>query len=325
LIYLICIKEYEYVKIEIIKIEGGIGLNFEIKLANGLQLNVNDYLVDQMKGIVLCVHGMCEHQLRYQKFAEFLNQNKYSVYTYDHRGHGKSILEGERKGYLGNDGFNKMVDDLHSVVTAIKEKYPQEKLYILGHSMGSFVTQRYIQLHSLVDGVILSGSNYGTNSLRFGRLVSKLACIFKGNKKDAILLDKLSFGSFNKSFTPNRSSFDWLSRDESEVDAYIADPNCGFLCTNRFFYDFFGGLLDLSKRKNIDKIDANLPVLIVSGDKDPVGHQGEGVKALYQVLRNHMHHVDLKLYESARHEILNESNKEEVYHDILNWLTTIEE
>ncbi len=292
---------------------------------DNLKLNVNEYLVDEMKGIVLCVHGMSEHSKRYEDFALFLNKSKYSVYTYDHRGHGKSLLENENKGYLGKDGFNKMVYDLDVIINHIKEKYPKEKLYLLGHSMGSFVTERYIQLYDKVDGVILSGSNYGTKMLKFGRFVSKLACLFKGEKKEGKFLEKLSFGGFNKCFSPCRTAFDWLSRDEKEVDKYVQDELCGFTCSNRFYYDFIGGLLTISKEDNIKKINTQLPILIVSGDKDPVGGQGKGVKDLYRILRKYLSNVELKLYQDARHEILNETNKAEVYQDILNWLTTIED
>lgn len=286
-------------------------------------LNVNNYLVEKMKGIVICVHGMCEHSKRYEDFALFLNKGGFSVYTYDHRGHGESCLVREELGYLGVEGFNKMVYDLNIVVTYIKEKFPQEKIYLLGHSMGSFITERYIQLYNKVDGVILSGSNYGTKSLRLGRFVSKLACIFKGEKTKGKLLDKLSFGSYNKSFIPNRTTYDWLSRNEAVVDAYIADVKCGFTCSNRFYYDLIKGLLELSKSKNFSSIDRNLPIFIISGDKDPVSKNGKGVKALYQVMSNNLDNVELKLYKDARHEILNENNSDEVYQDIFNWLTNI--
>jgi len=299
--------------------------HFRLMGADEVQLFVTDYIVENMKGIVLCVHGMCEHSKRYESIALFLNESGYSVYTYDHRGHGDSLLENEKKGYLGTDGYNKMIYDLNVVVSYIQEKYPQQKLYLLGHSMGSFVVTSYIERFQSIDGVILSGSNYRTKALKFGRFVGKIACIFKGEKKEAKLLEKLSFGSFNKQFEPNRTPFDWLCRDEKIVDSYITDENCGFTCTNRFYYDFFGGLLDLSKNMNIKKIQHDLPILIISGEKDPVGHNGKGAKDLYNILRNSITDVELKLYPESRHEILNELNKEEVFQDIVNWLTMIED
>ncbi len=296
-----------------------------IKLTSrDVKLHVNEYIVEDSKGIVICVHGMCEHSKRYTEFALFLNRNGYSVYTYDHRGHGESLLENEQKGYLGKDGFNAMVEDLNTLITFIRKKYPDQLLFLLGHSMGSFVAQRYVQLYDTVDGLILSGSNYGFKMLRIGKLLSKILCILKGEKSEGRLLNTLSFGSYNKKFKPNRTSFDWLSRDEAIVDNYINDDMCGFICSNLFYHDFFAGLLEIGKSKNMKKINPELPILIISGDKDPVGNQGKGVKALYRVLRNHNSHVDLKLYQNSRHEVLNEVNKSEVFQDILNWWTMIE-
>ncbi len=297
--------------------------NFKLMGTDNVSLIVNDYLVENMKGIVICVHGMCEHSKRYENLALFLNKSGFSVYTYDHRGHGESCLVGEELGYLGKNSFNKMVYDLNIVVSYVKEKFPQEKIFILGHSMGSFITERFIQLFDKVDGIILSGSNYGTKSLRLGRIVSKLVCIFRGEKTKGKLLEKLSIGRFNKYFIPNRTSFDWLSRDEVVVDDYINDSKCGFTFSNRFYHDLIGGLIELSKSKNFKTINRNLPILIISGKKDPVSNNGEGVKALYQILSNNIDNVELKLYKDARHEIFNETNSSEVYQDVFNWLTTI--
>lgn len=299
-------------------------MNVKLAVRDNLELNVNEYFIDDMKAVIICVHGMCEHSERYIDIAKFFNTKNYSVITYDQRGHGKSLLNGEEKGFLGKDGFHKMVTDLHTVISYVKEKFPNQKIYLLGHSMGSFVVQRYIELNDTVDAVILSGSNYGFKLIRMGKLLSKLACILKGNKAKGKLINKLSFGSYNKFFKPNRTSFDWLTRDETIVDKYINDDLCGFVCTNRFYYDFFNGLLELSKIKNISKINPLVPILIISGSDDPVGYQGKGVKRLYQVLKRVIRNVDLKLYQNARHEILNELNKQEVYNDIVNWLTVIE-
>lgn len=294
--------------------------NFKLIGYENIELNVNEYLLDDMKGIVICVHGMCEHSDRYHEFANYLNSQKYGVFTYDHRGHGKSILIDEEKGFLGKDGFNKMVYDLDIIVNHAKERFPNHKVYLLGHSMGSFVTLRYLQMYNKVDGAILSGSNYGFKMLRLGTAIGKIACIVKGEKAPGKLLERLSFGSYNKVFAPNRTAFDWLSRDENVVDKYIQDEMCGFTCSNQFYYDFFKGLLAISKKTNMNKINAQTPIFIISGDKDPVGNLGKGVVALYRVLKNQVNNVEMKLYPNGRHEILNELNKDEVYQDIVNWL-----
>ena len=131
-----------------------------------------------------------------------------------------------------------MISDLHLVITTIKAKYLDIQLYLFGHSMGSFIVQRYIQIYNTVDAVILSGSNYGTKLLRLGIVISKSACMIKGEKAKGKLINKLSFGTFNKAFKPNRTDFDWVTRDEQIVDAYIDDDLCGFICSNRFYLDF---------------------------------------------------------------------------------------
>jgi alpha-beta hydrolase superfamily lysophospholipase len=293
----------------------------KVKTHDGVELSTNKYIVENMKAVVICVHGMCEHSLRYEEFALFLNQKGFSVITYDSRGHGNSLLKGEDKGYQGKDGFNKMVLDLNRIVLDTKAKIPNHKIYILGHSMGSFVLERYIQLYDEVDGVIISGSNFGTKFVKIGRFISKLVCLIRGKKRPGKLIEKLSFGNYNTAFKPNRTKFDWLSRDESSVDKYLADDFCGFTCSNQFYYDFLRGLIELSKKRNMSLIKAKLPILIISGAKDPVGYQGEGVKRLYQVLKKSVAKVDLKLYPDGRHEMLNELNKTEVFSDIYNWLT----
>jgi len=300
---------------------GGLKMNnYKLLGYEDIELNVNEYLLDDMKGIVICVHGMCEHSERYHEFATYLNSQNYGVFTYDHRGHGKSLLKNEEKGYLGRDGFNKMVYDLDRVVNHVKERFPNHKVYLLGHSMGSFVTLRYLQMYNKVDGAILSGSNYGFKMLKLGALLGKLACVFKGEKAPGKFLERLTFGSYNKHFMPNRTLFDWLSRDEKVVDKYIEDEMCGFTCSNRFYYDFFKGLIAIGKRNNIEHINAETPIFIIAGDKDPVGNLGKGVIALYQVLKSQVNDVEMKLYPNSRHEVLNELNKDEVYQDIVSWL-----
>ncbi|MDF2700268.1 MAG: alpha/beta fold family hydrolase [Haloplasmataceae bacterium] len=285
-----------------------------------IKLSIRRYIINNPKAIVICVHGMCEHSLRYDELANYLNQNNYSVITYDQRGHGESILEGEELGYLGKDGFNKMVEDLDVVVSYVKEKYEYKKVILLGHSMGSFVVQMYIQKYIKVHGAILSGSNYGQKLLSIGVILAKLSCVIKKEKSEGKLLDKMSFGNYNTAFSPNRTKFDWLSRENAEVDKYVADPKCGFICSNRFYYDFFRGLKQVAKESNIKKVNKKMPLLIISGDQDPVGNMGEGVKKLYNVYRKNLENVQMELYHGARHELFNENNKEEVYQDIVNWL-----
>ena len=186
--------------------------------------------------------------------------------------------------------------------------------------MGSFIAQEFIKYYSSsIDAVILSGSSKAGLLHKSGNLVAKLLFSWAKGGKQNHFLNKLSFGSFNKAFKPNRTAFDWLTRDDEQVDKYIDDPLCGYVCTTGFFKGFFGGLAKLNK--NVNLIDKNLPIYIMSGAKDPVGNFGKDVIGLYNMyVKYDITTVDIKLYENGRHEMLNEINKNEVYLDILSWI-----
>ncbi len=191
--------------------------------------------------------------------------------------------------------------------------------------MGSFVAQQYAILHgSKLDGLILSGSNFQKPlAYKAGRIISRIEKKRIGADSPSSLLDKLSFGSFNGKFKPNRTASDWLSRDNAEVDKYLSDDYCGFLCTPQFFDDFLSGLIAIHSRGAFSKIPSELPIFIISGEKDPVGQQGKGVLALKnQLIKNGSQNVSCKLYPDARHEILNETNATEIYGDVTNWVSS---
>lgn len=288
--------------------------------SDGLALEVKEYKGHDPKALLICVHGMAEHRGRYDELAAYLKEQGYVVLTYDHRGHGQSILRGERKGYLGVDGFNKMVRDLEAVVCEAKKQYPLLPLYLFGHSMGSFVVQRYIQVHHDVNGVILMGSGYKPKGLSFGILLSGLMVKLGRGKREGYLIDAILNREYNRPFRPNRTTFDWLSRDDRSVDRYRDDPDCGFVMSYQFYYDFFRGIRTLQKDKNLRRIPPKLPIFILSGLHDPVGEMGKKIQRLYEAYRTMTSHIDLKLYKDARHELLHELNKEEVFRDLLHWL-----
>jgi alpha-beta hydrolase superfamily lysophospholipase len=287
---------------------------------NGVNLHTYSFLTNPNKAVVICVHGMAEHGGRYKEIADYLNQKGYSVFSYDHRGHGQSVIDGESLGYQGKDGFNQMVNDLNTVVDYVKNTYPNKKFYLLGHSMGSFVVQRYIQVYKRVSGVILIGSSYKTFGMGFAKFLCKVNCLLGNAKKEGKQMNKLIFGQYNNKFKPSKTDFDWLNRDEAAVQSYIEDEHCGMVLSNQFYHDFMGGLITLQKRNNIAKVKRNLPIYILAGDKDPVGNNGLKVKQLYEAYQSVTTDIDFKLYEGARHEILNEKNKSEVFEDVYNWL-----
>lgn len=274
------------------------------------------------KGIILIVHGMAEHIRRYTEFALFLANNDFIVYGYDQRGHGLTSKSVEEIGYMNTaNSFTSLADDLEKMLNFISNSNPNLPIYIIGHSMGSFVVQ-YFLMHKehRLQGVILSGSNGNPGFvINFGILMANMILFFRGPKYRSKLMDNLIFGNFNKKYRLPKNFFNWLSRDEKVVKDYYEDEMCGALFTISFFKDFLKGLKHLSK--NYHLISKDLPIYIISGSKDPVGKYGKGTTRLYKdLLKQNIQDVKMRLYPGGRHEILNEINKEEVYQNILEWL-----
>lgn len=278
-------------------------------------------------GFVQIAHGMAEHSLRYEPFITFLTNHGFIVYANDHRGHGNSFSNEENKGYFAKrNGFEKVVDDTYMLTKIIKEENETLPLFLFGHSMGSLIFRRYIQRYQPnVAGVMLSGTAGNPGFIgKIGLILAKFERFIKGDKKRSPLMDKLIFGNHNKRFEPARTKHDFLTRDEAVVDAYVADPNCGFICTTSFYVDLLEGTLKIHRDTEVAKIPKQLPIFLLAGDDDPVGNYGEGVQAVYeQFLENGLQQVSIKLYEKGRHEMLNELNHLEVYSDILNWMETM--
>lgn len=301
--------------------------NFTFKSEEGTEIYTYKWMPEEnveVKGVVQIAHGMAETAARYERFAENLTENGYIVYIHDHRGHGKTAKELENVGSLAeNDGFKWLVEDVHQLSKIIKKENSGLPLFLFGHSMGSFVTQRYIQLYAKeLKGTILSGSNGKQGiMLNMAMVVAKNEVKKNGRRVKSDKLNRLSFGNFNNAFNPVRTEFDWLSRDEKEVDKYIDDPFCGTVFTGGFFYDFLTGLKEIESKNNLKNVPKDLPIYIFAGDKDPVGKQGKGILKLYNTYKKlNIKDVTYKLYRDGRHEMLNETNREEVMKDIVNWL-----
>ena len=230
--------------------------------------------VENPKGIVQIVHGMTEYALRYDYFAKKLCENGYIVYAHDQRGHGETSPKDEEKGYIADDeGFDILVENVKELTDVAKKENSNLPIILFGHSMGSFVSQRYIELYGNgIDGVILSGTNGKPDRItKLGILISKIEIMLKGRKAKSKLMDKLSFGDFNSNFKPTRTDYDWLCSVNEEVDKYIESPVCGFICSTSFYYDLIRGLWKINKKENLNNIPKNLPIYIFAGDKDPVG------------------------------------------------------
>ncbi|MGD9604557.1 MAG: lysophospholipase [Bacilli bacterium] len=274
------------------------------------------------KGVVLIVHGMAEHIERYVDFVKMLTDNGFIVYGHNQRGHKGSIIQKDYYGYLGDFvGFDTLVSDVNEIIDIIKQDYPALPVFILGHSMGTAVSQRFCQFHGKkINGVILSGAMKNPIILlKMGAFFSSLIARIKGPKHRSHFIDKLTFQKYNAGFKPNRTAFDWLNRDEKEVDKYVQDEYCGGLFTVSFFKTFFQGLQSINR--NYELVPKDLPIFIASGSKDPVGGYSKDITKLYENYKKlQIKDLEFKLYDSARHEILLELCKDEVRNDFINWL-----
>jgi alpha-beta hydrolase superfamily lysophospholipase len=284
---------------------------------------VNHWSTDQPpKAVVMVAHGMAEHSQRYDRVAKALLAQGFEVYALDLRGHGRTAQSGVQGHFADHDGWQKVVNDLHTLNQHIRQRHPQTPVILLGHSMGSYIGQAYLVQHSAeVQGAILSGSNYQPATLyKVAGLIARFERFRQGPTGRSALLEFLSFGSFNKAFKPARTDFDWLSRDPAEVDRYINDPLCGFRCTNQLWIDLLGGLVEITDPRNLALIAKALPILVVGGARDPVS-DGKRLNDLAQALRlSGSTAVELKIYPDARHELLNESNRDAVTADLITWL-----
>ena len=286
-------------------------------------LFVNQWLPESPpKANVLLAHGMAEHSGRYARLGNALCEAGYGLYAHDQRGHGKTATAGTLGYFAEKDGWSTVVNDVASLHQRIGQNHPNSPIFLLGHSMGSYIAQAYLMTDSTqLQGAILSGSNFQPAALyRAASLIARFERRRQGAKGRSALIEWLSFGSFNKAFKPNRTSFDWLSRDPAEVDAYARDPLCGFRCTNQLWVDLLGGLQQISKASNLTRIDCDLPLLVIGGVCDPVS-QGKRLEDLANALRSAgSQHLQLNLYPQARHELFNEINRDEVTAEVIHWL-----
>lgn len=278
--------------------------------------------LNEYNGVVQLVHGMQEHIDRYSDFANFLAENGYIVVGHSHLGHGDSVTTKEEYGYFDEkDGWWRLVEDVHLLQNKVQKKYPDMNYIIMGHSMGSLVVRSYLTKYKdNISKAIISGTSGQKYGLIAGQVLINIIKLAKGDHYRSQLVEKLITGSFNDNFKPNRTNADWLSRDEKQVDKYLADEKCGINFTLQAYQDLLKGTRYLSKQRNVNKT-LNVPMLLFSGTKDPVGANGKGVIRVYRMLKKAgLEFVTLKLFEDGRHEMLNETNKEEVYQFILDWI-----
>ena len=294
------------------------------------------------RAVLHIVHGMSEHSLRYARLARRLNAEGIEVWAADQRGHGRTAgnkrNDPGRGGLMGHcgdgDGFSRVTQDIDIINRVILKKYPGIPLFLLGHSWGSFIAQNYIENFegrpsvngenpALLAGCILSGTRGPDGGLQvvFGAPAMAFLAAIVGERRGSVVAKAAADGPYNKYFRPSRTHSDWLSRDEKEVDAFVADPLCGNLCSVGFYRDMARALKRIHRPEEMGKIRKELPIYVFSGSADPVGNMGASPTALTVAYR-HLEIKDLEtvLYPDARHEALNETNREEVTESLLSWL-----
>ena len=280
-----------------------------------------------LKGIVQISHGIGEHAGRYHSIANILQNDGYEVFANDHRIHGKSVKSEDYLGYYdGEDYFSDAINDMRQLTEIIKNTNPNKKIILFGHSMGSLLSREYVTRYGEdLDALILSGTASFMKGLgSFGLLSAQFLGKLNGKHRSNELLKNLFTSQFNKKFKPNRTKVDWISRDEKQVDLFEADPLRIEDFSLSVFKDVLKGSKKIDKDATFEKTPKNLPIFIFSGDKDPVGEMGKGVKKVVKKYKNAgIKNLTLKLYSEGRHEMLNEINKEEVEKDVLNWLNKI--
>jgi alpha-beta hydrolase superfamily lysophospholipase len=275
---------------------------------------------DEIIGIVQLLHGMGEHVGRYDRFAREANRQGIVVCAHNHRGHGGP--DPEPVFFAERGGWDLVVDDARVVHTHMIEQFPGKRIVLLGHSMGSFIAQSYAMHYGAeLSGLLLSASTW-PNRLQSlpGMLLARLVALRTGKRGTSPLLDRLGFGNFNKGFEPARTEMDWLSRDEQEVDTYVADPLCGGPYTAGLWIDLLGGLVRIGSDHALGRIPGDLPVLITGGSDDPVGGENGMTKLAMHYAQTGHSRMTLKLYPGGRHEMLNETNRDEVTADWLDWI-----
>lgn len=278
--------------------------------------------VEEPTATVFIVTGMEETAARYDDFANFLNENGYSVYCLDQYGQGENALDESMLGVVPRSFFSKSVRILDDLIKKYKQKGKQ--IIVIGHSMGSFMCQDFIQRYSRhADKVALLGTDGPETKFKYfaGYQVARLVCKFKGEEKRAKFLDKCVMGPFAKCIKDRKYDCDWISHDEAQVQKYVDDPKCGRTPTNGFYREFMKGNNRLYKSKFLAKINPELPLLIMAGEEDPVGNFGKGPKALFNLYKKiGLKNVELKLYPNMRHEVLNEIDNKTAYNDLLEFI-----
>lgn len=276
----------------------------------------------RVRAVVQILHGMSEHSARYARFADELAARGFAAVAHDHRGHGRDDIAGH---FADEDGWQAVLDDAAVVRDAAAARWPDAPLVLFGHSMGSYIAQAALMRNpGQAQALVLSGSTSAPRlRLWLGRVAAWLEAWRHGRRYPSPALNAQAFGSFNRRFEPARTDFDWLSRDEAEVDRYVADRRCGGVPSAGLWLDLLGGLLEIGRAASLRRVPADLPILITGGGDDPVGGRA-GMERLAHRYRETGHErVSVEIFDNARHEMLNETNRDDFVRTVIDWLDSV--
>lgn len=293
---------------------------FSFKSATGVcRIHGCEFLPEgEVRAVVIIHHGMAEHINRYADYVKHLTDMGYAVFMHDMANHGKSNQKTELLGYFGeNDGYKNLVKDLKTVYDLAKKEFPDKKIIMFGHSMGSFIVRCFDCAYpGASDASVYMGTGGSNPAAGMGKAISNLIASIKGSTYKSKMLDKITFGSFNKK-TDKKTSFDWLTRDSAIVQKYIDDDYCGFLFTVKGMNDLVNLNVWANSAECYNTVKKDLPILLVSGADDPVGAYSKGINEVADKMKASGHtNVAVKLFPGCRHEVLNETNRQEVYEGI---------
>ena len=295
-----------------------------LKLSNNTETHASIWLPEQApRACLQIIHGMAEHAGRYARLAQALTGAGYVVYAQDLPGHGRTASDSERGHFADRHGWRQVLDSIRAFSQHIARQHPGLPRFVLGHSMGGYLLQHHVTEHSAdMAGAIFSGCSGDLGALRLlGLALIRTEMLLKGPRQLSAVGDLLSFKEFNKPFRPARTDFDWLSRDAAEVDRYVADPLCGFRCTTATWAELLKGCGALTDPSRLGRIRKDLPTLIIAGSRDTAVQGERGPRALERNYRAAgLQQVETRIYPDARHELLNETCREEVTRDLLAWL-----
>ena len=294
----------------------------ELTGSNSVKLIIHQWIPDNCRGIVQVIHGLSEHGKRYEPLAMELNEAGWGMVVHDQQGHGLSLGKDDTPGHVESKRiWLDLLDDIRLVRDQIIQRFPNKSHVLFGHSMGAILSiaslENGFQCNGLIASALAPSQPFLTG---LGQGIAMIQKRLFGAAHPSKLLVFASFGIYNLQFKPNRTAFDWLSRDEHQVDQYVNDPFCGHNPSVHFFRELFDGLTGIYKSKNLKNLPSDLPVLMYAGSEDPVAGNEKGMMRTLDTFRKYWSELDWKIYPGGRHEMHNETNREEVVADLITWL-----